>query len=304
MIKPAIIQSGIFEGHQGSIYALEKINEHSFVSGGSDEKLVQWDIDNPSQGILLSRVTDGIFSIAHLKNENKLIVGSGSGGVHILDLSKKTNHTFVKPHTSFVFAFLVNEESGMLYSVAADGCIAMIRLDDYSIIVQNRIVSNKLRDICLLPIKKSLLLAATDGKIYVLDAENLQIQDQIQAHQEGFSVYSIQLSPDNKCIISSGRDAHINVMSADDYKQMLSIPAHNYAIYKLSYNPSGSILASASRDKHVKLWDAQSLSPIARLDHASYQGHINSVNDLCWLNDNTLISAGDDRSIKQWTIQL
>ena len=79
-----------------------------------------------------------------------------------------------------------------------------------------------------------------------------------------------------------------------------SIPAHNYAIYDIAFDPTGNYFATASRDKSVKIWDYNSLSVLERLEGNDGKGHINSVNKLLWLEDGTLLSAGDDRAVQSW----
>jgi WD40 repeat protein len=68
------------------------------------------------------------------------------------------------------------------------------------------------------------------------------------------------------------------------------------------FNTSGTLFATASRDKTAKVWDAADAAFLFRLDKENFSGHLNSVNSVLWLNDDTLISASDDRSIIIWKI--
>jgi WD40 repeat protein len=71
----------------------------------------------------------------------------------------------------------------------------------------------------------------------------------------------------------------------------------------LSLSPNKKLLASASRDKTIKIWDAESLELLKVLDRTKYPtSHTHSVNRLLWLNDDTLISTGDDRKVICWKI--
>ena len=80
---------------------------------------------------------------------------------------------------------------------------------------------------------------------------------------------------------------------------MRAIPAHRANIYGIAFNPQGTVCATASRDKSVKLWDAASFEPIDRFE-LKQGGHTHSVNAVHWCADGTLLSAGDDRTIKAW----
>jgi WD40 repeat protein len=59
------------------------------------------------------------------------------------------------------------------------------------------------------------------------------------------------------------------------------------------------MFATASRDKTLKIWDVATQEIIQRIEQTN-EGHLNSVNTLLWMDDNTLVSAGDDRSINIW----
>jgi len=56
-------------------------------------------------------------------------------------------------------------------------------------------------------------------------------------------------------------------------------------------------------DKSVKLWDAETFRLLKVVDRARYAGHGTSVNTVCWLDDQTLISGSDDRTISVWAVQ-
>ncbi|MEX2379534.1 MAG: WD40 repeat domain-containing protein, partial [Vicingaceae bacterium] len=79
--------------------------------------------------------------------------------------------------------------------------------------------------------------------------------------------------------------------------------AHYWAIYDIAFSPNGKLFATASRDKTVKIWDAESTKVLKRFEGHKDQAHSHSVNKLLWLNQNQLLSTGDDGSVKLWSIE-
>ena len=76
-----------FTGHQGSIYALVKGQDAGiFYSGAGDKIVAQWDLHQPGDGTLIAKTTDSIYCMHFLPEQNRLLIGQGSGGVHILIL--------------------------------------------------------------------------------------------------------------------------------------------------------------------------------------------------------------------------
>ncbi|HNQ12383.1 MAG TPA: WD40 repeat domain-containing protein [Bacteroidia bacterium] len=303
MNKNHTLQSNIFKGHQGSIYTLEQMNQGHFLSAAGDGNIVRWNIHDPSSGLLISKIESGVFCLKYIKDKNLLIAGSGKGNIHFLDLNKQSEIKNIQAHSSFVFALAVSDNQNSIFSVSADGHLFKIGLDDYTVVNSKKIASHKLRDICVLPDQNKIIVAEADGCISLIDTENLNVLDRFQAHESGFSVYTLCLSEQSGLLYSGARDAHINIYAQNNFTIQDRIPAHNYAIYKLLFNPSGNYLASASRDKHVKIWDPSSMKVIERINHAQHQGHINSVNTLLWLDDENLLSAGDDRAILHWNLK-
>ncbi|MBL0095096.1 MAG: hypothetical protein IPP46_00440 [Bacteroidetes bacterium] len=107
-------------------------------------------------------------------------------------------------------------------------------------------------------------------------------------------------SPDSRSFLSGSRDAHLHLYETASLKLMEAIPAHNFSIYDIAFDPSGMFFATASRDKTVKTWDFSTMGVLERLEGNDGKGHINSVNKLLWLENGTLLSAGDDRAIQAW----
>jgi hypothetical protein len=137
-----------------------------------------------------------------------------------------------------------------------------------------------------------------EGMFYVFDDDTMEVTYSNQLSKQGFSINAI-INYTDEILLCGGRDAHLRWVDKKDYTVINSIPAHNYAIYKIGFSPDKKIFATASRDKTLKIWDAAANQIIQRIEQTS-DGHLNSVNTLLWMDDNTLISAGDDRSINIW----
>lgn len=94
-----------------------------------------------------------------------------------------------------------------------------------------------------------------------------------------------------------GRDAKIWL--ADDHINIHNqIDAHWFSIHALAFSPQGNYLVSGSMDKSIRLWNAVSGEILVHKELA----HRSSVNQIIWLDSETLISCSDDAQIISWKI--
>ena len=95
-----------------------------------------------------------------------------------------------------------------------------------------------------------------------------------------------------------GRDAKIWITDEllNIHKQ---IDAHWFSIHALAFSPSGNLLASGSMDKSIRFWDANHGELLVHKELA----HRSSVNQIVWLDHDTLISCSDDSQIISWKIK-
>jgi WD40 repeat protein len=146
----------------------------------------------------------------------------------------------------------------------------------------------------------NLAVACGDGTVRIFDANSAEEIFRIEAHQ--FSTNCVAFHPDNNYILSGGKDAYLKIWDAKSYTLIEGIPAHNYALYSVAFSPDKKYFATASRDKTFKIWDADTLEFMIRVDKEKHGGHKNSVNNILWMKNNSLVSTGDDRSVCVWEV--
>ncbi len=108
----------------------------------------------------------------------------------------------------------------------------------------------------MLPKKRQLALGLSDHSIKILDlANNFQPLTNLNGHTN--SVFALNYSPDEKVLVSAGRDAHMKFWDSENYTLLENIVAHMYAINFLSFKDDGKYLVTCSMDKSIKVWDAK-----------------------------------------------
>lgn len=293
-----------FNGHQGSIYSLLTGDNGAFFSGAGDKLVVKWNSAVPDEGEVVARASDAVYALLLLKEENILLVGQAAGGIHVVDLNEKVEKRLIKiTHTS-IFSLKLSPDGNFIFVITGDGSFYVLERATMNKVADVKISSSKVRCVTFNEHGSKAYFGCGEGAVQEINLQNFTFGKRWLAHQQGFSVNAVVVTPGNEFILTGSRDAHINKFSLSNYKLMQSVPAHNYAIYDLAFNESNSLLASASRDKTVKIWDPETLEVIMRLEKQEADGHVNSVNKLLWLNKDELLSAGDDRSIALWKMSV
>lgn len=293
-----------FSGHQGSVYSLLKGTGNTFYSGSGDKLVVKWDANIPDDGEVVARASDAVYSLLLLEPENVLLVGQAAGGIHVIDLTERAEKRLLKISHTSIFSLNLSPNGKLIFVLTGDGSFYVLDRVTLDQLANVKISSSKVRSIVFNDSSSKAYFGCGEGAIQEINLNGFSFGKRWLAHQQGFSVNTLILTPDNEHLLTGSRDAHINKYSLSNYKLTQSVPAHNYAIYDLAFNASYSYLASASRDKTVKIWNPLTLEVIKRLEKQEADGHINSVNKLLWLSDTELLSAGDDRSIALWKMSV
>lgn len=288
--------SARFTGHKGSIYTVESLDESRFLTAGSEGIIAMWDISNPEEGSLLARIPGVVYSMFKL-NEDLLLAGSSTGAIHVISLNEQREIRLLQYHQSHIFRIALWKQQKLIFSLDGHGIIQIYN-PELNPVHSFSPLQGKLRSIAFS--ETSFFIGSPDGRILQY-SKDFELINEYQAHQQGFGVNTLLYR--DGILLSGSRDARLIISDPLAGKVLENIPAHNYAIYDIAEAPGpNQLIATASRDKTIKLWSLPDFEPVQRLDAAA-GGHVNSVNDICWLDKNTLISAGDDRIAIAWKMQ-
>ncbi len=287
--------------HSGSIYSIISDSDEFVYTGGSDGVVLKWNIHSTDSATAVAKVSGQIFSLYLFQPLNQLWVGTMSGAVHVLDLNlKKEIHHFVN-HTASVFDIQLNPD-GKIFIASKDGTISIWDAATSQFIQSIHIADGGLRKIVFHPTRNEMAIGSSDNSIYIFSGDTYELITSIDAHTN--SIFSLCYSMDGTELFSGGRDAMLYSWDVlNNYHELKKLPAHLYTINDIVLL-DGNLMATAGRDKHVKIWNADNLELIKVLDKEKFEGHKNSVNKLCWLNEQKiLLSVSDDRSMIAWKIE-
>jgi len=288
-----------FEGHKGPLYALANFQNGKILSGGSDRRVVEWDLGT-AEGSVLANSAAAIVSLLHLPKKDLLLVGQMEGGVHLVDLKARKEINYLKGHENYIFDIKYLPKKDELIFSSGDGSLSVWSATSNERLYHRSLCKPKLRKMELSADHKELLICRGDGVVSRFSTEDYSEIGQVKGNA-GFNV--ARYLADGKHLIAADKQAHLHLVEIDNGKILQSLPAHYWPIYDIQLAPEGDYFATASRDKTVKIWDATDLKVLERIEGRKYGGHSHSVNSLLWPEESRLISASDDSLVKLWQIE-
>ena len=288
-------------GHKSSVYALTQGKEpHLILSGSGDGWVVEWNLNDPELGKLVAKAEANIFSL--FENKDLIVAGNMNGGVHWIYPNELERNKNIAHHQKGVFDIQLYDNH--LFTTGGSGIVTKWSTEDRRPIMSLHLSSKSLRQMTFSKKRNEIAIGASDTKIYILDADSLEVKEMIDDAHEN-SVFTVKYSPDEKYLLSGSRDAHLKIWDVEkNYKPISSQPAHYFTINDIAFHPDGKIFATASRDKAIKIWSMADFKLLKVLDVVRDGGHVNSVNSLLWTSHhNWLVSGSDDRSLIIWEVE-
>ncbi len=302
MSKIQVNKSHTLTGHNDCIYALkEGVDPRYFYTGAGDGLVVEWDLDHPKDGVLLARLPHSVYALEVDPKRNFLIVGHNYEGIHVIDLEEKMESWNLKLSSAAIFDLKVFGDE--LFVATGDGVLIVVDMQMRAVKRQVKLSSKSIRVLAIAPEKKHLALGFSDHSIQVLDlAADAVPKARLEGHSN--SVFALGYSPDEKILVSGGRDACLKFWSTDRYLLEENVVAHLYAINYLSFREDGKFLVTCSMDKSLKIWEMTSRNLLKVIDKARNAGHGTSINKVFWSTySGVIVSVSDDRSIAIWQIE-
>ncbi len=289
-----------FTGHKDCVYTIEPCGTLPFFfSAAGDGLVVKWDLLNPDNGELIANVPNSIYALHFLFEQNLLVAGQNYEGIHLLDWQSKKEIKSLKLSAAAIFDIKSHNE--LLFVAGGDGLITVVHLPSWTVVATINASTKSARTLAVNPTVNELAVGYSDHSIRIFDLQTFALKQEWNAHKN--SVFTLAYTNGYKTLLSGSRDAHIKAWSVEDnYQLKEDVAAHLYAINNIALSPEGKHFATGSMDKSVKIWDTHEMKLLKVVDKARHAGHGTSVNKILWLNNDELLSAGDDRVISRWRI--
>lgn len=292
------------QGHTHPIYTIEHAGDNrTFFTAGGEGAVVEWDLLQSDKPKIIFKGSSTIYALHKIPHLPVLACGERNGSIHLYNLEEKKLIGFIHHHHKAIFDLKSSASGNLLFAASDDGKVSAWELDKLKLVAETQLSDQSVRVLAANPDETSLAAGCRDNHVRIIHTNNFHAVQSFEAHS--MPVFSLVYTANGEHLISGSRDAQLKIWDGNTLCLLEQIPAHMFAINHLALHPSSGILVSASMDKSIRLWDSSNFKLLKSInpDKCS-EAHRLSVNKVCWLDEETLISVGDDKRVKIWQIRI
>ncbi|KAJ3396767.1 hypothetical protein HDU92_001871 [Lobulomyces angularis] len=198
----------------------------------------------------------------------------------------------MQAHSSSITSLVAS--NGVLFSASEDSLIKCWNVNTGNLIsvIESHIGAVQVLNICP---RGFLISGGEDKNIHVFDIKTGKRQMLFEGHTDTI----MALASTDTLSFSAGYDNTIKIFSLETAENLYTLSSHTDCIFTLYVTEK--YLFSGSSDGTIKVYDYLNGGEML-YDLVGHGGH--TVVSLFYSNDNVLYSAGDDKSIVQWSTDL
>ncbi|XP_031778708.1 actin-interacting protein 1 isoform X1 [Nasonia vitripennis] len=144
--------------------------------------------------------------------------------------------------------------------------------------------------------------SSSDNKVYIYSLDGTNLTPKTELEHLG-PVTDASYSPDNKYLVACDANRKVVLYVVPEYKKLAHNKEwgfHNARVNTVAWNPESSMVASGSLDTTIIIWSVTNPAKHTIIKNAHSQSQITQ---LVWLDEETVISVGQDCNTKIWRVE-
>ena len=198
-----------------------------------------------------------------------------------------------------IFSIQILTSKNEIIAIGEEGKAYVWSLDGFQLLYTFQVSKDRVRTIAVSEDQKNIAFGDKQGVVYIHAADDFHLITQSAKHEMGISSMLFH----KEYLYTAGRDARLYKFSLPFLEKQAEVTPHFFTIYGIC--AVSDHLVTVSRDKTIKLWD-QNFRLLKNVSKdKGIDSHQLSINSVAYDKDiKVLCTAGDDKQIKLWSVEL
>jgi WD40 repeat protein len=224
------------------------------ASGGWDNRIMVYRADTPGIGQLLFTLEGhyaAITTLAFSRDGKMLASGSKDFSVKVWDLTLGRLITTFSQHTDAINRVYFDNTGKNVMTCSNDGTMQIL---DIARVAKPKVlkVGQPVNAFVQHPDRKSFLVATNGPEILQVDPTG-KVLKRLAGHTDQVNI--IQLSADNKTLISCSHDKTVIVWDVMNGKVLRTLKGHNWKVTSVIFSADGRYIVSGGNDGEARVWE-------------------------------------------------
>ncbi|XP_017481037.1 PREDICTED: actin-interacting protein 1 [Rhagoletis zephyria] len=287
----------IIKGHNKPITVLGLSDDRSTIYTGSHDGVVT----NWNSG---SGVNDRIGGTGHGNQING--IAAWGDYVYTCGIDDSLRQISIEGNTYTDYVVKLNCQPRGLAILRNENIIALACVKELTLVQDNKKVLSlpikyEASSISANPETLDVAVTGDDHKVHVYSLKGTTLEEKTELQHLG-PVTDCVYSPDNKYLVACDANRKVILYAVEEYKLAHNKEwgFHNARVNTVAWSPNSLLVASGSLDTTIIIWSVTNPAKHTIIKNAHPQSQITR---LVWLDNNTVISTGQDCNTKVWEVE-
>uniref|UniRef100_A0A1X7VHF9 U3 small nucleolar RNA-associated protein 13 C-terminal domain-containing protein n=1 Tax=Amphimedon queenslandica TaxID=400682 RepID=A0A1X7VHF9_AMPQE len=310
----------------GSLYSLPESTGHVFsdllychalqslVAVASDHTLLLYSLKDKSVKYFVGNL-DEVLDIKCISGDgyDEVAIATNSENLKVYERGAWSQCQLVRGHADVILCVDVNVTNEMIATGSKDKTVRVWRRNpssgQYEGVATGRGHTMSVTAIAWAKQDNSFLVSGSlDKTIKLWNVKQLLLSKKTNegsmsamfteaAHNK--DINSIDVSPNNKLIVTGSHDKTAKIWSVADGKLMGTLKGHRRGVWSVQFSPVDQCVLTSSSDNTLRLWSVSDFSTLK-----TFEGHSNSILKAIFINKGQAVaSVANDGLLKIWSVK-
>ncbi|CAF0829835.1 unnamed protein product [Rotaria sp. Silwood1] len=292
--------SRIIRGHNKSITALTVARNESqgtrIFSASHDGLVVRWSIDGKEMNNITGDChTNQVQSLA--SNSRGLVASIGLDDTLRLLNSSWESYDRMEKLAGQPRGIAINDSN--IIFIVCGSAVCMYR-EQQGVLITHPLPFEP-TSIAVSPQGTQIAVGGKDNKTHIFTVDGTALNGLRELEQRDI-VVRVAYSPDGRFFASADNMKNITCYQLPNFEPMSRDMwrYHAATVTDLAFSPDGKKLASVAIDTHLMIYQTENITKVTQVKGAH---PLNPVTCLTWLDNDTLLTGGNDCCLRKWTVK-